>query len=505
MAIGGYNNITDEFFMLGGILQKTRQHHDIGYKYSYKTGIWTGIAFDALDGPTLQDFTQHNNVIYYWARNSIKTYNMTYPYSQEFSIPITGIRVFEDPCLSSDIDGNLFLSSSGFAILGHKLNYYGYNMNTNIWQTFRHSSYWSHYNYDMLMMACIVHNQILYTFGGRAGTSRHMSEYYGSNMISYHDVSDYNKPFLLNGYSLWKKSSQELKPPGGYFSVISVGELIYIIGGFSYNHKPDGTCCIGYLDDVQIFDPRTHTIKAKIDGVAPLPRLWSGTACHYRSVTHNINCFGGRTYSDTDPTKSQSLNKWIYSNDLLTKSPSNYPSNIPSISPTNVPTFNPTNFPTNIPTNIPSEMPSNTPSIFPTNIPSDTPTNMPSKSPSNEPSISPTNIPSYNPTYSPLKTTLSPTIAPSLSHAKVNIQSENTIKHGLPLKAELTLIFGLLIFFIIIIIGFVCVVKYAMKGIHKKNIKEFNSVNTTETQPITLYDGIKSTNITTNDIIQDTN
>ena len=310
-----------------------------------------------------------------------------------------------------------------------------------------------------------------------------------------------------------------------------MGELIYIIGGDSYNRKPDGECCIGLLDDVQIFDPNRHTIKGKIDGVAPLPKKRSYSTCHYRTATHDINCFSGM-----EANYFVFTNKWLYSN-TLTESPSHYPSNIPSISPTNFPTYNPTSLPSRIPSNIPSEMPSNTPSIFPTNIPSDTPTNMPSKSPSNtpsifpskipsntptnipskspsnepsisptnEPSISPTNIPSYNPTNSPLETTLPPTIPPSFSQAKVNIQSGNTIKHGLPLKAELTLIFGLLILIIIIIIGFVCVFKYAMKAINKKNIKEFNSVNTTETQPITLYDGIKSTNITTDDIIQDTN
>ena len=236
-----------------------------GYKYSYKTGIWTGIIFQQFgQRNAAQYFTQYDNVIYYYSNNDIKTYNMTYPHLQTLSIPLNGITTYGSQCLSTDINGNLFLSSGGFVKLGNKLNYYGYNINSNIWQRFRHSEYWSQYNYDMRNMACIVHKQVLYTFGGTAGAAIYVSEYYGSNMISYHDISDYSKPFSLTGYSLWKKSSQELKPAAGYGKAVSVGELIYIIGFFSYNAKTDGTCCGYFLDDVLIFDPNTHTIKGKL-------------------------------------------------------------------------------------------------------------------------------------------------------------------------------------------------------------------------------------------------
>ena len=47
---------------------------------------------------------------------------------------------------------------------------------------------------------------------------------------------------------------------------VSVDELIYIIGGYSENSKCDGTCCVGGFNDVQIFDPLTHTIKGKMAG-----------------------------------------------------------------------------------------------------------------------------------------------------------------------------------------------------------------------------------------------
>ena len=282
---------------------------------------------------------------------------MTYPYSQTLSIPTNGVTVYpSNACLSADIHGNLFLSNGGFGLKGETLNYYGYNINDNIWKTFRHSSYWNHYNYDMEAMACIVHKQVLYTFGGNAGFTD-SSEYYGSNMISYHDVSDYNKPFLLNGYSLWQKSSTDLKPFGGHMRAVSVGDLIYIIGGDSWNTKTDGTCCIRGFNDVQMYDPRIDTLKGKIDGVEPLPDTkWYSTTCHFHSTTYTINCFGGAN-------SLVYINKWIYSNVLLTESqtktptyvpsngPSNFPSNIPSKSPTNIPSYIPTYSPFNISNN----------------------------------------------------------------------------------------------------------------------------------------------------------
>ena len=328
-AVGGYNNITDEFFIF--------RYPNMGYKFSYKNRVWSDIHVDieGISGVS-QYYTQHGNVIYYYVDNAIKTYNMTYPYSNMLSIGIKNITLNAYPCLSADISGNLFLSSGGFTVSGNVLNYYGYNSNKGIWQTFRHSEYWNNYNYDMRGMACIVHKQILYTFGGDAGGPLYLSEYYGSNMISYHDVSDYNKPFLSKGYSLWKKSPQELKQPGGYMRAVSVGELIYIIGGHSWNNKADGSCCIRGFNDVQIFDPLTHSIKGKIDGVSPLPfdNLYA-TTCHYHSKTYTLNCFGGtiQNYSHTVAT-----NKWIYSNILLSESPSKSPTNFPSNSPSTVPT-----------------------------------------------------------------------------------------------------------------------------------------------------------------------
>ena len=306
-AVVGYNNITDELFIIGG--HNSIGDQNIGYKYSYNTRVWTGITLsEPITANWAQHFTQHNNVIYYYTGTTtnkiIKTYNMTYPYSQTLSIQVNNIttyvymdinRVYAHPCLSSDVNGNLFLSSGGFAVLGHEMNYYGYNINDNIWKTFRHSSYWNNYNYDMRGMACIVHKQVLYTFGGTAGSITYLSEYYGSNMISYHDISDYSKPFSLTGYSLWKKSQQDLKPFGGFMRAVSVDELIYIIGWFSNNRKTDGTCCDDGFNDVQIFDPLTHTIKGKINGVEPLPiNKWWSLACHYRSTRHTINCFGGQ-------------------------------------------------------------------------------------------------------------------------------------------------------------------------------------------------------------------
>ena len=343
-----------------------------------------------------QYYTQHNNVIYYCTFNEIRTYNMTYPYSQNVTIPINNITLYWDNiCLSADINGNLFLSSGGFGILGQVMNYYGYNMNTNIWQTFRHSEYWSIYNYDMRGMACIVHDQVLYTFGGQAGGASYRSEYYGSNMISYHDVSDYNKPFLLNGYSLWNKSSQDLKPFGGNIRAVSVNELIYIIGGYSWNNNTDGSCCIRGLNDVQIFDPLNHTIKGKIDGIEPLPfnQLWA-TTCHFRSKTYTIDCFGGWTGNTV-------TNNWIYSNVLVTESPSKTPTNTPSKTPTKTPTLLPSKTPTNTPSLLPSKTPTNTPSILPSNTPSHFVSNIPSDSPSNTPS------------YVPSKETLSPSKTPT--------------------------------------------------------------------------------------------
>ena len=352
-AVGGYNNITDEFFIFAGWTHNNNiaaHVQNIGYIYSYKTAIWKGITFNKTIfsvGQYSQYYTQCNDIIYYYVKssNTIDTYNMSYPYSHGYSIPLTGITTDADPCLSADVNGNLFLSSGGFVLDGNVLNYYGYNINDNIWKTFSDSEYWIKYNYDMHAMACIVHKQILYTFGGNAGTTAYLSEYYGSNMISYHDISDYNTPFLLNGHSLWNKLSQDLNPSGGYMRAVNVNELIYIIGGSSNNVKTDGTCCIFGLNSVQIFDPNTQTIKGPLDGIIPvsIANGLHSTTCHFRSTTYTINCFGGYGGGGV-------LNRWIYSNALLTDSPSNSPTNTPTLFPSHS-TISPTHIPLNLSVN----------------------------------------------------------------------------------------------------------------------------------------------------------
>ena len=133
---------------------------------------------------------------------------------------------------------------------------------------------------------CFYHNQILYTFSGNAVDLTYNAQKYGSNMISYHDISDYMKPFLLNGYSLWNKLLQDLNPSGGYARAVSVGELIYIIGTHSHTLKPDQTCCIQWVYDFQVFDPNFKTIKGQSDGIAPLDDGAQSTSCHFRSTTY---------------------------------------------------------------------------------------------------------------------------------------------------------------------------------------------------------------------------
>ena len=429
-GIGGYNNITDEVFIFGGW---NTQYLHIGYKYSYKTGIRSGIILaESIRSSYSQYYTQYNNVIYYYSglvTHKINTYNMTYPYSQRLFIDLGAVLVYDSPCLSVDSNGNLFLSSSGFALFGNHLNYYGYNIRSHIWETFRHSSYWYQYNYDMRRMACIVYNQVLYTFGGFGGANENLSEYYGSNMISYHDISDYSAPFLLNGYSLWNKVSQNLTQPGGYMRAVIVGELIYIIGGFSNNANADGTCCVRGFNDVQIFDPNTHTIIGKSDGVIPLPTTaWWSTTCHYRSTMHTINCFGGRTHSGVS-------NEWIYSNPLMTNSPSITPSHLPSISPSNVPSDAPSYAPSNAPSKTPSKAPSDAPSYTPSNAPSKTPSKAPSKIPSNAPSYAPSNAPSYAPSYAPSKSPSdAPSNLPSKTPSKLPSNSPSNVPSDAPSK-----------------------------------------------------------------------
>ena len=357
-AVGGYNSITDEFFIFGGWDYSVNGSLNAGYKYSYMNGTWNGIHFNqSITRSLSQYYTQHNNVIYYYNginTNKINTFNMTYPYSQTLTIDANGLTIYDSPCLSVDKYGNLYLSSSGFALFNHDLHYYGYSINDSIWQTFTHSTYWDKYNYDMRYLACIVHNEILYTFGGFAGSKDRLSQYYGSNMISYHNISDFNKPFLSKGFSRWNKVSQNLTQFGRSFRVVSVHELIYIIGGYSDNPIINGSCCVGEFNDVQIFDPRTHTIKGKIDGIEPLPQaLWS-TTCHFRSISNTINCFGGALKYEVE-------NNWIYSNPLLTDSPSDSPSQSPSNSPTDSPTVTPSQLPSQSPSNIPSNIPTNTP------------------------------------------------------------------------------------------------------------------------------------------------
>ena len=492
-AVGGYNNITDEFFIFSGSNSDgtTNIPQNIGYIYSYKTEIWKPITFNKTQfklGQHSQYYTQYNNVIYYYVHssNTINRYNMTYPYSNEYSIPLTDITIDSDPCLSADINGNLFLSSGGVYMIG--LNYYGYNINDNIWKTFSDSSYWIQYNYNMRAMSCIVHKQVLYTFGG----SR-------SNMISYHDISDYNKPFLLNEYSTWNKVSQHLNPAGGWSRAVSVNELIYIIGMYSNYPKPDGSCCIGLVNSVQIFDPNTQTIRGPSDGVIPVLNGLHSTTCHFRSTTYTINCFGGAIDITTD--------KWIYSNPLLTDSPTDSPSNTPTYIPSISPTFIPTNIPSNLPTNLPSQFPSQSPSeipakyptYFPSEFPTEIPTHFPTYLPTNTPSQFPIKLPSKLPSWSPFEIpTKLPTNSPSHDIITTTILQNSTDGLSLTTILILVIVFGVLILFTIIV-GFICLIR----TIQSKNIKESNSMNTIETQSIVTKDGDNDTSITSFGIIDD--
>ena len=65
-AVGGYNSITDEFFIFGGWDYSVNGSLNAGYKYSYMNGTWNGIHFNqSITRSLSQYYTQHNNVIYY--------------------------------------------------------------------------------------------------------------------------------------------------------------------------------------------------------------------------------------------------------------------------------------------------------------------------------------------------------------------------------------------------------------------------------------------------------
>ena len=297
------------------------------------------------------------------------------------------------------------------------LNYFGFNRDTQIWSVFSHSSYWSLYNYDMNAMACIINDEILYTFGGAAGgnlanvADNNGNGRDGNNIISYHNISDYNAPFLVNDYSLWNRIPQDIPQPGGYWRVVSVGDLIYIISGWDYTSLPNGACCIRSFTDVQILDTKTRIITGKNDGVVDLPIILRDSACHFHPTRYSINCFGGIDDQGTINGAVYS-DKWLYSNALLTKAP--------TISPTSN---------TKLPTDTPTQTPSNLPTINPTVTPTDSPTNTPTNTPTQTPTKSPTNIPTNTPT---INTTENPTTAPTIS-MKINSANNNShLNHNIP-------------------------------------------------------------------------
>ena len=348
------------------------------------------------------------------------------------------------------------LMLGGSVRAGQTLNYFGYNRDTQTWSVFSHSSYWTLYNYDMNAMACIINDQILYTFGGAAGGNlanvgdNNGNGRDGNNIISYHNISDYNAPFLVNDYSLWNRIPQDIPQPGGYWRVVSVGDLIYIISGWDFTLPITDTRS---FSDVQILDTKTGIITGRSDGVENLPIILRDSACHYNTIRYTINCFGGIDDPGTINNNIYS-DKWIFSNSLSSDaptfnptpnslspsisptssnptiaptqiptkaptiiptinpavSPTQNPTMLPSSTPTTIPTTNPTVHPTTLPTENPTILPSSTPTTNPTLFPTQYPSVSPSTIPTSVPTLNPTNVPSINPNINP---TLHPTISPS--------------------------------------------------------------------------------------------
>ena len=59
-AVVGYNNISDELYMIGG--HNSMGDQNIGYKYSYNTRAWTKINLsEPITANWAQYFTQHKN------------------------------------------------------------------------------------------------------------------------------------------------------------------------------------------------------------------------------------------------------------------------------------------------------------------------------------------------------------------------------------------------------------------------------------------------------------
>ena len=143
-------------------------------------------------------------------------------------------------------------------------NYFGYNANDGEWYIFTDSQYWD--NYDMRGMACVVYNDVLYTFGGAAFDRRDNvtddegNGRGGSNRISYHDVTNFDKIHATFEFTLWNKIAQNIPQPGGQWRAIIVRDLIYITPGFDYTNKEDGLCCIGGFQNIQVFDPNTQSM-----------------------------------------------------------------------------------------------------------------------------------------------------------------------------------------------------------------------------------------------------
>ena len=113
-AISGYNAITDEFFMFGGGNNGGIIDPAIVYKFEYETGNWSELSVNGE--PTFnraQGYTQYNNIIYYYTSNEINTLSMNEPYdtSLVFSTSSIASLINGGCCLSSDINGHLFMSS----------------------------------------------------------------------------------------------------------------------------------------------------------------------------------------------------------------------------------------------------------------------------------------------------------------------------------------------------------------------------------------------------------
>ena len=113
-AILGYNDVTNEVFMFGGAYIANIIDPAIVYKFEYETGNWSELS---VNGEPIfnraQGYTQYNNIIYYYTSNGINTLSMNKPYDTSLVISISSVSSFINGgcCLSSDVNGHLFMSS----------------------------------------------------------------------------------------------------------------------------------------------------------------------------------------------------------------------------------------------------------------------------------------------------------------------------------------------------------------------------------------------------------